>query len=385
MSRPGPVITAEAISREADPDSGSRLWQLTSAPAIHSNIYCEVPYTDPTSRYVFYQKSVASQGPWELWRVDLETHQMQLVCEDTAWTLGVGISFDQRFFYCMREVGPQGLEIIRVDTTTLDIETAAFEGVPGELSSMAAISPDLRMYYASSRLGDPAEHRFGVLQFDLKTGERQVIHERGDDLCNAHVQMDPCPPHDLLIQHNRGALYDDAGNLLKLVDEPWATLYLIDTDGGNFRQLPVGKPWTQPCQGHQCFIGTTGEVLLTVVWDSFEQASRDGCLLKVRPGDDRARVVARGHTFMHPNASRDGRFFVTDTWAGKRIVVGSIRTGRCQVLCESGASIGGPQYTHPHPYFTPDRRWVIFNSDTTGVPHIYAASVPAGLLEELEE
>ncbi len=39
--------------------------------------------------------------------------------------------------------------------------------------------------------------------------------------------------------------------MLKLVDEPWATLYLIDTDGGNFRQLPVGKPWTQPCQGHQ--------------------------------------------------------------------------------------------------------------------------------------
>ena len=46
--------------------------------------------------------------------------------------------------------------------------------------------------------------------------------------------------------------------------------------------------------------------------------------------------------------------------------------------------MGFPQYTHPHPYFTPDCRWVIFNSDRTGIPQIYAARVPGGLLESLE-
>jgi len=65
-------------------------------------------------------------------------------------------------------------------------------------------------------------------------------------------------------------------------------------------------------------------------------------------------------------------------------VVGSIKTGRWSVLCESGSSLSIPQYTHPHPYLSPDNKWVIFNSDRTGIPHVYAASVPEGLLDELD-
>jgi hypothetical protein len=375
----------EAIDRETHPESGAHVVQMTSAPGLHSNIYCENPYMDPASRYVFYQKAEGSLSPWELWRADLATRQTRLVAEDVEEVLGCAVSFDQRFFYCHRRPAEDVLEILRIDTTTLEQRVFRFEGAPGEFMSLGAIGPEGRFFYTSARLGTPAEHRFGVLRFDLETGRFDIIHERGDDLCNAHVQVEPSRGRDLLIQHNRGALYDDEGTMLKLVDEPWATLYLIDTDGGNFRQLPVGKPYTQPCQGHQTWIGATGEILLTVVFDGFEGARREGCLLRVRPGDEEARVVARGFPFAHPNASRDGRFWVSDAFGGAQIVVGSIRTGRCRVLVESGSSIGSPQYTHPHPYFSPDCRWAIFNSDRTGIPHIYAATVPEGLLEALDE
>ncbi len=381
-SRTSPI--GEAIDRETHPESGSHVVQLTSAPALHSNIYCENPYMDPASRYVFYQKAEESLGPWQLWRADLATRQTRLVAEDTEEILGCAVSFDQRFFFCDRRPAAGELEILRFDTTTLEEKVFRFEGAPDEFMSLGAIAPDGRFFYTSARLGTPADHRFGIFRFDLQALRFDVIHERGDDLCNAHVQVEPSQGKDLLIQHNRGALYDDEGTMLKLVDEPWATLYLIDTDGGNFRQLPVGKPWTQPCQGHQTWIGATGEVLVSVVWDSVEQARRDGCLLKVRPGDEAATVVGRGYPYVHPNASRDGRFWVSDTWRDVGIVVGSIRTGRCRVLCESGESLGSPQYTHAHPYFSPDRRWVIFNSDRIGVPHLYAATVPDGLLEALD-
>jgi Tol biopolymer transport system component len=39
--------------------------------------------------------------------------------------------------------------------------------------------------------------------------------------------------------------------------------------------------------------------------------------------------------------------------------------------------------THPHAYVTPDRRWVIFNSDRTGRLQVYAAAVPTELVAGL--
>ncbi|MGB2824572.1 MAG: hypothetical protein WBF17_26590, partial [Phycisphaerae bacterium] len=61
----------------------------------------------------------------------------------------------------------------------------------------------------------------------------------------------------------------------------------------------------------------------------------------------------------------------------------STRTGRTAVLCESKTSMGRPQNTHPHAYLTGDLKWVVFNSDRGGSPHIHAASVPEGMIERL--
>ena len=47
--------------------------------------------------------------------------------------------------------------------------------------------------------------------------------------------------------------------------------------------------------------------------------------------------------------------------------------------------MGSAQNTHPHAYLTPDLKWVIFNSDRIGFPHVHAASVPEGIIEELSK
>jgi len=110
----------------------------------------------------------------------------------------------------------------------------------------------------------------------------------------------------------------------------------------------------------------------------------EGNLLALWPGAERPVVVGRGYAYDHVNASRDGRFWVGDESGAARLVVGSLKTGRCALLCETGSSLSTPQYTHPHPYFSPDNKWVIYNSDRTGIPHVYAAQLPDGLLESLE-
>jgi hypothetical protein len=88
--------------------------------------------------------------------------------------------------------------------------------------------------------------------------------------------------------------------------------------------------------------------------------------------------------FIHPSPSRDGRFFVAEVQQPARVIVaGSARTGKTRILCDTGAA-RLDMYGCPIPYFSPDCRWVIFNSDRTGTPQVYAATVPDGLLEDLD-
>jgi len=42
------------------------------------------------------------------------------------------------------------------------------------------------------------------------------------------------------------------------------------------------------------------------------------------------------------------------------------------------------QHSHPHAYMTPDNRFVIFNSDRTGLCQLWGAEIPAGFLEALD-
>ena len=97
-------------------------------------------------------------------------------------------------------------------------------------------------------------------------------------------------------------------------------------------------------------------------------------------------MVARGYWFQHVGVSRCGRFFCCDDWQGTcKVVIGSIKTGKTAVVCESKASRKRGQNTHPHPYLTPDLKWVIFNSDRSGFPHVHAASVPEQTIAELSK
>jgi len=381
MNEPGDITTVEWI-RGRDGECGTDVLQLTSAPAIHTNVYLETPFMDAGSRFVLLTRSRDSFGPCEVWRADLEEGCLTRVCHDIDGITGMAVSQDQRFFYCVRRGIGGSFEILRVEIATLESHLIPFGGEPSPMYDvLGSVSANGRLYVAGAALPG---RRFGILRIDLQTTERRVIHE-GADLCNPHPQFKLASSDTILIQHNRGCEFDSNGRCIRLVGDEGATLYTIDSDGGSQRPLPVGKPHTWPVMGHECWIGETGEVLLTITGAPADEMIQRGNLLAAGPGDAAARVVATGHVYNHPNASRDGRFFVCDTFGnGSPLVVGSMKAGRTHVLCESGASFGSPQYTHAHPYFSPDNRWVIFNSDRTGVPHVYAARVAEGLLEGLE-
>ncbi len=346
--------------------------------AIHTQIYGETPYTDADSRYVVFTRQYTTHGHMEVWRADLEQDILTPLCSEVIGISGMAVSPDQRHFYCVRHIGDRQFRIIRTAIDTFEQIGWTFTGAP-YVRSLGSMGPDGRTYITSTMLSSQS---FGVVRYDLVTARREVIHE-SPEICNAHPQLDPANGDVILVQHNRGSQVDESGRITRSVGEAGATLYTIGTDGKNQQELPVGEPHTYAVQGHQCWVGETGSILFTIGGPR-EEVIESGNLMTITPGDHAHRVAAQGHFFWHPNASKDGRFFVSDTGNDGLIVVGSLATGGTQVLCESGASMGFPQYTHPHPYFTPDCRWVIFNSDRTGIPQIYAARVPGGLLESLE-
>ncbi|KYH41508.1 MAG: hypothetical protein AYL32_004800 [Candidatus Bathyarchaeota archaeon B26-2] len=381
MSGPKVKWTYESVDRETYAASGSRVVQLTSAPVISNNIYCEQPYcTSEGGRFAFIRMLYSPLGPSvSLYLCDLETRRLALIEPEVHPGIAC-CKYSGVIYYVAMRRGSK--ELVRVNLEDLQKEAVFdLEGVP-PFRTIGSVSPDHR-YYVNLHI--PKPNLCQIIRLDLEKGEWQVIHEKRD-IINPHPQYEPSSGRDILIQHNRGGLVDEDGNIVRLVGDEGATLYLIDSGGGNYRPLPVGKPYTNAITGHECWIGNTGRVLLTVS-ASPEEAVRSGNLLAVKPGDEYPHTVSKGYMLNHISVSRDGRFFVGDAWnrPGKPIVVGSIETGRCRVLCVSGASGGRPQYTHPHPYFTGDNRWVIFNSDRTGIPHIYAASVSEDLLSSLED
>ena len=389
MAKPGDVVLREWTRRETHPESGAQVYQMTSAPVIHSNIYCEVAYVDPSSRWVIYL--VLNQScrgvTAEVWRGDLAhpRHWLTNVAEGVV-NRGIAVSPDQRYFYCVRPLGDEAFEILRTDIATLEQRATRFDGLGGGPRTLGSVSTDNRTYVYSTYLGGK---RFGIMRLDLETGEHGIVYERGADMCNAHPQIDPAGGRDLMIQHNRGAEIDDRGQMLVPFGAIGKSIFLVDLDGRNFRALPIGEPYTRPTQGHQCWCGTSGQLLFTThagpTGITREELIAQGNIMTYRPGDEAARVVGRGRYHDHPNVSKDGRFWVADCPESSLIIVGSIETGRSAVLCEAGTSFGSAQFTHAHPYFTPDKEWVIFNSDRTGIPHIFAARLPEGLLDGLAE
>jgi hypothetical protein len=65
------------------------------------------------------------------------------------------------------------------------------------------------------------------------------------------------------------------------------------------------------------------------------------------------------------------------------IVIGSIKTGKTKILCETLADNEQAQHSHPHVYLSPDNGWAVFNSKKDGIPHVAVARIPDDLWKEL--
>ncbi len=361
--------------------TGSEIWQVTTEEFRQSNIYCEIPYCSGDSRHFVYERynsKLSGKNKTELMVVEFGTWKQHRLDVASGIT-GSAISDDGVFYYLKRTDG-ETLDLMRADISNGTPEKIYHIEGERSLNSLSTVSADARYYACGKRLGNDYQ-MFGILLVDLQKGTRMVI-DRDPFILNPHPQFEPGRGRELMIQHNRGGKYTPEGKRIRLVGPEGATLYLLSVPNGERTKLQVGKPYTTPITGHEAWIGRSREILLTVMADE-DYAPQKGNLLAVRAGAP-ARVVAKRYKFNHVGVSRCGRFFCCDDWQGTaKLVIGSIQSGKTAVVCESKTSMGSAQNTHSHAYLTPDLKWVIFNSDRSGFPHVHAASVPEGIIEEL--
>jgi len=360
--------------------TGAEIWQVTTAEFDQSDIYGEVPYCSRDSRYFVYARRnpALKTNRTEFMLVELGTWEQQRL--DTAISIsGCAISHDGKFYY-LKQAGDGATDLMRADLD--DGKSTAIYRLPPSLAirSLGTVTTDGR-YYAGGTMTEPGWKMFDITLADLQKGEHRIL-DRDPFILNPHPQFEPGEVRMLMIQHNRGGKYAPDGQLERLVGPEGATLYVLSVPEGRRTELAVGTPHTTPCTGHEAWIGTTGEMLLSVS-ASGEFRPEKGNLLAIRVGQP-PRVVARGYRFNHVGASRCGRIFSADDWQPPyKIVIGSTQAERAAVICESKTSPTRSQNTHPHPYVTPDLKWVIFNSNRTGQDHVYAARIPDELMTNL--
>jgi len=379
-----PQWCPEAIGRRKDAQGRWCVHQLTSSSLISNNVYGEQPYTSPDGKRI----AVLRRYDWTLdvgaalLVADLEFLKLTVI-EPLGRVEGVTNSAWTEWIYYWTREG-NACELWRVSLLTLEKEKLHECGADHPaIGIRSTVSPDFRWIAGTVRNADGTH---SLARFDVKRGKWETIYESADPL--SHVQYNPDTGAELVCQVNRG--WRMANGRWTKIEYDSVGLIVLDADGGRCREIPMGLPLTRGGTGHECFIPGTGRVLFTTRADP-ERKSELGetTLFVAAPGEDRPTPVpAPGYVFNHVSASRCGTYFVADSYhdgppGPVPLIVGNLKTGRLRALVETGASCGGAQYTHPHPYFTADNRHAIYNSDATGVGQVYEATVYEDFLESL--
>ncbi|MEN8227726.1 MAG: hypothetical protein ABFS38_06185 [Bacteroidota bacterium] len=370
-------------------ESGAEMSRLTVSPAIHFHIYPEAPIFTPDSRYFVYARQFTQDQPVSFWLCEVGTWSLYKLTDESP-VHGAVISPDGDYFYYIWEKSPDSSVLVRRHLWSGEREEWIVADGVNNLYWLGTMTPDGR-YYVSSFIDE--HHMAHIIRFDLVERNWKIICSR-NDIINAHPQLEPGKGDDLLIQ--QGAVWDEKLQAYNYATDKGSTLFLIDINGENFRPLPIGKPHTPNIWGHQVWLGKSGKVLATLAGERYFEGKRigkrnydieidgkKGNLITVSDKEDKPTVVAGGVFFNHIACSPDGRYYITDDMEGG-IWIGSVKTGKYRRLCKSGTIYSADGYSHPHAFFSPDLNYAFFNSTATGIPHIYAATIPEEFLKSLD-
>ncbi len=368
-------------------ENGVVIHQATDEPEDKCNIYCEFPWCPPDSHCFVYVRNAPEHDPntMEYVSCGFVTWETRVVGRGCGGhTMANGGRF---YFKRLNDRGAQDLVECDLQKESLQVIDLP-EGMPA--SGSFDISRGGRYVAFSKRVSlDP--QMFGVGIADLHRRTAEMIHE-DPYVCNTHVQFEPSEGRQVMVQHNRGCIFAPDGTMELLCGKEGCTLFLLEVPGGAMTRLPVGPPHTASLSGHETWLGQTGELIATLN-DVEDYDYGKGRIIGVRPGEAHREICAPWE-LNHIGIEPSGRILAGDAYQPDQVIIGSTQTNKATVVCQAKSTYNrarrrsgdGPIAfdSHPHAYISPDRKWVVFNSDRTGVQQIYAAEIPEEMIETIE-
>ena len=332
-----------------DPDTGVEITQLTSFPTVNSNLYFHSRCFTPDARTVIFQSMTKADrnGIMDLYAVNVDGTELRQL-SDSERIDGIALHPGGGTVYYA-----QGRSVYEQDIETGDIhEFARFPGgvTVGGGATMTESGKSLCM---NATLPEGQ----GIALVSTENGGIRMVPT---ECYPAHLQIEPSTGETALYA---GPSWSGTGHSLKIVQ--------LHEDGEI--ELPLHEH-----NGHFAWMGTTGMVYTGSVFGVNRiSACNDN-------GEDCRTVVEGPPYFWHPGCDPTGEWMVSDTnWPDQGLWLINTRTGKMKYLCASGSSNSHPAWSHPHPCVGPRSEVVVFNSDRTGVPHIYAAHIPEEFRAEL--
>lgn len=367
-----------------DPETGAEVWQVTDDPVVHHHLYFTNPSITPDGRFVLF---ISYRTGWpNLFAAEVESGEIrQLTDVDDLNTFSATPAKDSaRVFYTASE------ELRAVYLEGGEEEVVA--SFPGASLGNCHLSADGSWIVTNVRR-DGRNAITAVMTGGATGSTAHTVLETEKEV--GHIQFAPT-----------------ADNAIEYSSDIRHRIWTVNFDGTNDRWLYRQGPdeWIT----HESWRGN-GEEILFVRWPKALMAvSRDG---------ERVRTIAAFNAW-HPASRRDGGLIVCDTTLpdiGLQLV--NPDTGERRLLCQSRASSKGsqwkrplpaeepvdraalrqpdhpgpepeavkapgappppsgeettygPQWTHPHPSFSPDGRSVVYTSDVSGHSQIYLVTV----------
>jgi oligogalacturonide lyase len=352
-----------------DPHTGAQIVMLTSVPCInHAPYFLNQAWAFPHGRDVgagantercLIITSYRDGGRPNLFACDERSGEL-LQLTDTGdvnpWSACVSRDGRQVFYGA-------GRELRVVEVATAKGSTVARSPGQGHVDT-CSLSPDGSELVTAAFSGESVVHgrRNALVAIRTDGSGSQTLYETTQLI--GHAQFSPNGAHILFSS-----------------DLP--RLWLIDRDGTNAH--PLRDQTRQEWLTHESFL-TDDEIIFTH-WPH--------ALKAIRLDGSQERTIAAFNCW-HPAARPDGRLIVCDTTLPDLgLVLVDPLTGARRVLCWPRASCQGtqwalpepiwdgptpeaaygPQWTHPHPSFSPDGRSVTYTSDASGFPQVHLAAV----------
>ncbi|MDA1193017.1 MAG: oligogalacturonate lyase family protein [Candidatus Poribacteria bacterium] len=340
-------------SRLRDEHTDAEIIRLTDLASINHTLYFTNSSVAADNRRVVFVSD--RDGGWNLFAADLEGNEIvQLTDSSDVNPFSPCLDRGRNRAYYTSGGQVRAIRLDDLNETTL----ANFDGATLGGCHLNADSTQLVTVVRREGVASLASVRTNGLGYDVFFDPPREV---------GHAQF--CPSDDAWVMYSSG------------IDQ---RIWCVTIRG--WKDRPVYLHDASQWITHESWLGQSETILFTKWNRSLMAVDRNG---------DNVREIARFNAW-HASSRWDGSLIVADTVhpdIGLQLI--DAESGRRSTLChprasskgwrwthntaESGnvtADTYGPQWTHPHPAFSPNGEWVTFTSDYTGHPQIYATRIP---------